>query len=256
MSGAAMSAGTEDREVGGSSWLGWLPSAPFVRTQVEQRSSPSGEESLEEGSTSWLGWLLSRVPSQEERVEQREESFSDLDEAGVVQVQGRDKRGRRVVVVHGVRMQPNVRGGAGRLKQYLTSKLNPLAEGPEGFVIVYYHTGTSFAESPGLLWMLRTWHELPSCVTVALRELHVVHPGFAATAAAVLLAPLAGRNLWSKLRYVSRVEFLWDVIDKRDGELPPMPDEVNDHDEILEQQPLADYGVWVDPMMQRAGGAL
>ena len=51
-------------------------------------------------------------------------------------------------------------------------------------------------------------------------------------------------SLYWKLKYINRLEFLWDYIRKGQIEIP---DFVYDHDDELEDRPLMDYGVETDP---------
>lgn len=50
-------------------------------------------------------------------------------------------------------------------------------------------------------------------------------------------------RLYWKVKYVSRVEFLWEHVRRNEME---MPEFVHDHDEELEYRPLMDYGLESD----------
>lgn len=50
-------------------------------------------------------------------------------------------------------------------------------------------------------------------------------------------------RLYGKLRYVSRLDYLWEEIRKNEIELPEF---VRDHDEDLEHRPMMDYGLESD----------
>ena len=50
-------------------------------------------------------------------------------------------------------------------------------------------------------------------------------------------------RLYWKLKYVSRVEFLWDHVRRNEIEIPLF---VYDHDEDLERRPMMDYGLESD----------
>lgn len=60
---------------------------------------------------------------------------------------------------------------------------------------------------------------------------------------------VADRNFWhrffSKLVYVSRLEFLTEYV--RKGQID-IPEFVVEHDQELETRPLMDYGLEVDPL--------
>lgn len=49
--------------------------------------------------------------------------------------------------------------------------------------------------------------------------------------------------MYGKLRYVSRLGYLWEHVRKNEME---MPEFVYDHDEDLEYRPLMDYGLESD----------
>lgn len=51
-------------------------------------------------------------------------------------------------------------------------------------------------------------------------------------------------SLYWKIKYVSRLQYLWDDIKK--GEID-IPEFVQSHDDILEDRPLTDYGIEPDP---------
>lgn len=51
-------------------------------------------------------------------------------------------------------------------------------------------------------------------------------------------------RLYWKIKYVSRLQYLWDDIKKGEIEIP---DFVRKHDDILEHRPLTDYGIEPDP---------
>jgi hypothetical protein len=51
-------------------------------------------------------------------------------------------------------------------------------------------------------------------------------------------------RLYWKIKYVSRLQYLWDDIKKGEIEIPEF---VQKHDDILENRPLTDYGIEPDP---------
>lgn len=52
-------------------------------------------------------------------------------------------------------------------------------------------------------------------------------------------------RLYWKIKYVSRLQYLWHDIKKGQLEIPEF---VQQHDDILEHRPLTDYGIEPDPM--------
>ena len=52
-------------------------------------------------------------------------------------------------------------------------------------------------------------------------------------------------SLYWKIKYVSRLQYLWDDIKKGQIEIPEF---VQRHDEVLAERPLTDYGIEPDPL--------
>lgn len=52
-------------------------------------------------------------------------------------------------------------------------------------------------------------------------------------------------RLYWKIKYVSRLQYLWDDIKKGQVEIPEL---VQRHDDVLEHRPLTDYGIEPDTL--------
>lgn len=52
-------------------------------------------------------------------------------------------------------------------------------------------------------------------------------------------------SLYWKIKYVSRLQYLWQDVKKGEIEIPEF---VQQHDDILEHRPLTDYGIEPDPL--------
>ncbi|KAG2594364.1 hypothetical protein PVAP13_5NG627500 [Panicum virgatum] len=157
--------------------------------------------------------------------------FSDLEELQVVRVQGTDRAGRTIVRVVGKFFPAPVIDGE-RLKKYVFYKLRTeLPEGP--FCILYIHTTVqSDDNNPGMSILRTIYEELPPEYKERLQVFYFLHPG------------LRSRLYW-KIKYISRLEYLWGDIRKGVVEIP---DFVVEHDKILEHRPLTDYGIEPDPL--------
>lgn len=59
----------------------------------------------------------------------------------------------------------------------------------------------------------------------------------------MLLGLIACDRLYGKLKYISRVDFLWEHVKRNEVEIPEF---VFDHDEDLEYRPMMDYGLESD----------
>ncbi|OAY76043.1 Ganglioside-induced differentiation-associated protein 2, partial [Ananas comosus] len=134
--------------------------------------------------------------------------------------------------------------GEEALKGYLEKRVFPrLGERP--FVVVYVHTRVQRWDNfPGVAALRSVYEAVPAAVRAALQAVYFLHPGLQAR----LFFATFGRFLFSaglygKLKYVSRLEFLWEHMRKREVEIPEF---VHDHDEELERRPLMDYGLESD----------
>jgi hypothetical protein len=173
------------------------------------------------------------------------DDFSDLEELQVVRVQGADKPGRSVVRVIGKFFPAPVIDGE-RLKRYVFHKLRTeLPEGP--FCILYVHTTVqSDDNNPGMTILRGIYEDLPPEYKERLEILYFLHPGLYSWLALATLGKLfLSGGLYWKIKYVSRLEYLW--VDIKKGEVD-IPEFVTEHDKILEHRPLTDYGIEPDPL--------
>jgi len=189
----------------------------------------------------WQEWDAPPISSQGCFVE---DDYSDLDDLQVLKVEGKDKAGRRILRIVGKHFPASLVSGQ-RLQKYVYHKIsNEIPEGP--YCLVYIHTSVQRGENcPGVstLWLI--YEELPPSFKERLQVVYFLHPGiqsrlFFATLGRFFLSA----GLYWKLKYVNRLEFLWDCVRKGQIEIP---DFVYDHDDQLEDRPLMDYGVETDP---------
>ncbi|KAA8547561.1 hypothetical protein F0562_003990 [Nyssa sinensis] len=127
-----------------------------------------------------------------------------IDKLDVFKIQGRDKRGHNILRIIG-KFFPARIVSVDVLKKYLEEKIYPR----ENLEAVYF-----------------------------------VHPGLQAR----LFLATFGRLMFSggfygKLRYINRLDFLWDQVRRYEIEIP---DFVYDHDEDLEYRPMMDHGLESD----------
>lgn len=159
------------------------------------------------------------------------------------------------------------------LRGYLRERVLP-AIGDRDFVVVYMHSrvdrGGNF---PGVAAIRGAYESLPADAKGRLRAVYFVHPalqsrlffatfgrflfssGYCDDAAELLLPPRTDQSdprgrgaeffrhscrLYEKLKYMSRLEYLWAHMYKAQMEVP---DCVREHDEELERRPLMDYGI-------------
>ncbi|TVU27945.1 hypothetical protein EJB05_19450 [Eragrostis curvula] len=166
-----------------------------------------------------------------------------LERSRAITVQGRDRKGRAVVRVVGNHLPARELGVRAEeaLKGHLRERVLP-AIGDRDFVVVYMHSRVDRAHNfPGVAVIRAAYESLPVEAKERLRAVYFVHPGlqsrlFFATMGRFLFSS----GLYEKMRYMSRLEYVWAHMDK--GQLE-IPDCVREHDEELERRPLMDYGI-------------
>lgn len=171
--------------------------------------------------------------------------FSDLNFLQFICPQGFDKSGNRILRIVG-KFFPAPTVSAERLKEYIFYKIfNEFSEGP--FCIVYMHSTVQKEDnSPGLTVLRWIYEELPSDFKDRLQIMYFIHPGLRSRFLFATLGRffLTGGLYW-KVKYVSRLQYLWEDIKKGEVEIP---DFVKKHDDVLEHRPLTDYGIEPDPL--------
>jgi len=232
--GAVGSVGSVGYSLGGLVWT--ISKAPFqIVSAVTGIGAPS---------TSALAALEMEKESHFNKkiAEMDDEDFSDLEDLKLIEISGRDRCAHPVVWITG-RHLPAVGCDLERIKWFIFCKLHAVAE--EDFVVVYTHTDASWEENaPGILWIRSSYEEVPAKYKANMQSFYVVHPGFYLRTLMWALGPFASDGFWRKLVYISRIEFLWDFIERSQC---LFHDFVIDHDKDLETQPLMDYGIYSDP---------
>ncbi|XP_077218570.1 SEC14 cytosolic factor family protein / phosphoglyceride transfer family protein [Tasmannia lanceolata] len=173
------------------------------------------------------------------------DDFSDLDLLQAFRIEGSDKYGNRIFRIVGKYFPAPVISGE-RLKNYVFQKIiNELSLGP--FCIVYMHSTVQKDDnSPGLSVLRWIYEELPDEYKERLHVVYFVHPGLRSRLVFATLGRffLSGGLYW-KIKYVNRLQYLWDDITKGEVEIPEF---VQSHDNVLEYRPLTDYGIEPDPL--------
>ncbi|PKU83436.1 ganglioside-induced differentiation-associated protein 2 [Dendrobium catenatum] len=174
-----------------------------------------------------------------------EEDFSDLIALQVLRFEGLDKSGNRILRIVGKYFPATVIAGE-RLKRYVFHKLMAeLRDGP--FCILYMHTTVQKEDNnPGMSILRWIYEDLPVEYKERLQVVYFLHPGLRSRLAIATLGRLflSGDIYW-KIKYVSRLQYLWEDIKKGQVEIPEF---VRRHDEVLEHRPLTDYGIEPDPL--------
>ena len=134
-----------------------------------------------------------------------------------------------------------------RLFRFISKKCDEVAQRP--YSILWMHTQATYqSNSPGIDFLVSCFTSsthLPPHFRANLSSVVVLHPSLALWFGAMLTLPWMG-GLWRKVHWAHRAEFLtdyWPSIPLRDTSV--MPFFVFEHDQVLEDQPLSDYGTWV-----------
>ncbi|KAK4803428.1 hypothetical protein SAY86_003245 [Trapa natans] len=98
---------------------------------------------------------------------------------------------------------------------------------------------------PGLSILRWIYEDLPPVIKDRIQIVYFIHPGIRSRLAFSTLGRffLSGCLYW-KIKYVSRLQYLWDDVKKGEVEIPGF---VQKHDAVLEHRPLTDYGIEPDP---------
>ncbi|KAF7809613.1 ganglioside-induced differentiation-associated protein 2 [Senna tora] len=172
----------------------------------------------------------------------------------VFKIKGRDKHGRKILRII-AKFFPARLVSVDVLKRYLEERIFPKLE-KRKFSVLYVHTGVQRSENfPGISALRSIYDAIPMTVKENLEAVYFVHPGLQAR---LFLATfgrfLFNAGLYGKLRYVSRLDYLWENVKKNEVEIPEF---VYDHDEDLEHRPMMDYGLESDhARVYRASSAL
>lgn len=166
-----------------------------------------------------------------------------IQKLGIFKIQGRDKRGRNILRILG-KFFPGRILNVDALKKYLESEIFPKLE-KKPFAVLYVHTDVERSENfPGISALRSVYDAIPVNARENLEAVYFLHPGLQAR----LFLATFGRfmfsgGLYGKLRYVSRLDYLWDHVRRTEIDVP---DFVYDHDEDLEYRPMMDYGLESD----------
>eukprot|EP00897_Mesotaenium_endlicherianum_P010394 jgi/Mesen1/9383/ME000610S08687 len=175
----------------------------------------------------------------------QDEDFTDLEELEFWQEQGIDLKGHQIVRIVGKFLPVRVMDME-RLRRYIYRKMHDRVAAEEDTCVVYIHTDVSGEEnSPGVMWLRSVYESLPSVCKDRVKAMYILHPALRMRVTLWGLGSWFSEGLYSKITFVSRVEFLWDYIRKTQLDIPEF---VQTHDNELEHRPLMDYGIDVDPI--------
>ncbi|XAR73717.1 hypothetical protein NMG60_11007783 [Bertholletia excelsa] len=166
-----------------------------------------------------------------------------IEKLDVFKIQGRDKHGRKILRIIG-KFFPARIVSIDVVNKFLEEKIFPKLERNK-FAVLYVHSDVQRSENfPGISALRSIYDAIPVNVKENLEAVYFVHPGLQAR----LFLATFGRlmfsgGLYGKLRYVNRLDYLWENVRRKDIEIPEF---VYDHDQDLEYRPMMDYGLESD----------
>jgi len=172
------------------------------------------------------------------------DQFQLIHKLNVFRIHGRDKGGRKLLTIF-AKFFPARIISVEVVKKYLEEKIYPKLLKKGEFSVLYIHTGVDRGENfPGISALRSIVDNIPPSVQSSLDSVYFLHPGLQSR----LFLATVGRLFFSsgfygKVKYVSRVDFLWEHIRRNAIEIPEY---VTDHDEDLERRPMMDYGLESD----------
>ncbi|KAL2453470.1 SEC14 cytosolic factor family protein/phosphoglyceride transfer family protein [Abeliophyllum distichum] len=164
----------------------------------------------------------------------------------IFKIEGRDKRGYTVLRVIG-KYFPARLLSVDALKKYLEDEIFPsLGESP--FSVVYVNTGVNRSDNfPGISALRSIYEAIPIKIKENLDSIYFLHPGFQSRLFLAtfgrLVFPGPGGWYW-KVRYVNRLEFLWENVRRKEIEIPEYVYE--EEEEMEYRPPILDYGMESD----------
>ncbi|CAA2994627.1 protein GDAP2 homolog [Olea europaea var. sylvestris] len=169
-----------------------------------------------------------------------------IEKLEIFKIQGKDKRGCTILRIIGKNFPARVLN-VEALKKYLEDVIFPsLRETP--FSMVYVNTGVSRSDNfPGISALRSIYEAIPVKIRENLDSIYFLHPGFQSRLFLAtfgrLIFPGPGGWYW-KVRYVNRLEFLWENVRRKDIEIPEYVYE--EEEEMEYRPPTMDYGMESD----------
>ncbi|KAL3525213.1 hypothetical protein ACH5RR_013585 [Cinchona calisaya] len=168
-------------------------------------------------------------------------------------IRGRDKHNRKILRIIG-KYFPGKVASVESVKQYLIENIFPELK-EEAFSIVYFNADVEKSQNfAGISALKSIYDAIPIKVRDNLQAVYFVHPGIQSR----LFLATFGRfiftgGLYGKLKYISRLDYLWVHVKRMEIEIPEF---VYDHDQDLEYRPMIDFDSGLEGEHPRARCAL
>lgn len=144
--------------------------------------------------------------------------LSDIARLNVIYESGKDAHGRPVVVFIGQRL-PSERSQLDRVFLYMIRIMDTIVD--NNYVMVYVHTNMENKDTPEFSWMKQVYGIMDYKYGDHLSAFYVVHPTFwLKVFEGVISTLVVNDSFWSKVRYVPKLELLYESIDPDQVILP------------------------------------
>jgi len=150
--------------------------------------------------------------------------LSDIARLSIIYESGRDTSGRPIVVIVGSRL-PMQRNYLDRVFLYMIKTMDKIVD--HSYTVVYLHTKMEDKESPEFSWMKQVYNIMDYKYGDHLSSFYIVHPTFWLKMFETLVSTFVTSNFFSKVKYISKLDELYDFIDP---EQLVIPEEVYQYD--------------------------
>eukprot|EP00049_Salpingoeca_infusionum_P018809 m.358865 g.358865 ORF g.358865 m.358865 type:complete len:598 (-) comp18325_c0_seq1:118-1911(-) len=162
---------------------------------------------------------IARSVSSSAVTEEGEEDWSEVEKHNIINTAGTDRQGRIVVVFFACRLPPRERLSHDLLLRYMKHKMHSIVQ--SHYIIVYFHHGLTRSNKPSVSWIKRVFSSFDRSYKKNLQELYCVHPtGFVRTVL-FCLSLFISQKFGKKIKFISKLAELRDVIQLDQMSLPP-----------------------------------
>ncbi|KAL8088416.1 uncharacterized protein LOC141698072 isoform X2 [Apium graveolens] len=159
-----------------------------------------------------------------------------IDKLNIFKIQGQDKYGNKLVTITGnlfLARQVNVEALKKYMKETVFVSISDDEEKVKPFSVVYMHACVEWRQNfHGIMVARSIYDSIPMNIKNSLQAIYFVHPDlqsrlFLATFGRLLVT----HDLYSKVKYMSRLQFLWKHVKRSEMEIPEF---ISKHDKELD----------------------
>ncbi|XP_022122349.1 rho GTPase-activating protein 1 [Pieris rapae] len=137
--------------------------------------------------------------------------FADLHKREVVQVEGDDELGRKIIVISACRLPPSKDVHPDFLLRFLMHTLDKYVE--QDYSVVYFHHGLSSVNKPPFSWLWKAYKAFDRKYKKNLKTLYLVHPTNVIRIVWQMLRPVISVKFGRKMMYVNYLHELQQYLD-------------------------------------------